>query len=145
DDNSLYVGVACTQTHFPVLARLTRRDRQVPSDRIEIDIGSQHDGKSAFHFEVNAAGVQVDGIRYNDTELLLDWDGNWQAATATSAQGWSAEIRLPLRVLRFAPAAEQTWSLQVRRQLAARQEIDEWAYIARSEAGEVSHYGEVGP
>ena len=42
----------------------------------------RRDGKSAFSFVVNAAGVLVDGIRFNDTEFSSDWDENWDARTA---------------------------------------------------------------
>lgn len=144
DQEDLYIGVTCEQRAAPVVGRLARRDRTVESDRVEIDIDSRHDRVSAFHFEVNAAGVLVDGVRYDDTELSLEWDENWTARTARVAGGWSAEIRIPLRVLRFDPAGAD-WGLQVRRYVSLRREVDEWAFIPRAEAGEVSHYGTVGP
>src|SRR5262249_51230350 len=103
------------------------------------------DGKSAFHFGVNAAGVMVDGIRYDDTELDLSWDENWEAETRRTAGGWAAEIKIPLRIVRFPTLPAQTWGFQVRRYLSAPQEIDEWALIPRAVAGEVSHYGRLGP
>src|SRR5262249_3545152 len=103
------------------------------------------DGKSAFHFGVNAAGVLIDGIRYDDTELSLDWDENWEAATQQSDGGWSVELRIPLGILRFPSLPSQSWGLQVRRYISARQEIAEWAFIPRTSAGEVSHYGTLGP
>src|SRR5215468_2438420 len=145
DDEAVYLGIECAQADVPVVARLTRRDRLVEADRVEIDLGTRGDGKSAFHFAVNAAGVLVDGIRYDDTELDLSWDENWEAETGRSADGWTAEIKIPLRVLRFPTLAAQTWDFQVRRYLSARQEIDEWAFIPRAVAGEVSHYGSLGP
>ncbi len=144
DDDDLYIGVDCEQVAAPVVGRLARRDRAVESDRVEIDIDSRHDRVSAFHFEVNAAGVLVDGVRYDDTELSLEWDENWTARTARTATGWSAEILIPLRVLRFDPAGLD-WGLQVRRYVSLRRETDEWAFIPRAEAGEVSRYGTVGP
>src|SRR5262249_30681982 len=145
DDDAIYVAVDCPQEHSPLVARLTRRDRVVDADRVEIDLGTRGDGKSAFHFSVNAAGVLVDGIRYDDTELSLEWDENWEAATARTDAGWTAELRIPLRFLGFREAPSQTWGLQVRRYVSARQEIDEWAFIPRNVAGEVSHYGTLGP
>jgi hypothetical protein len=144
DARDLFVGIDCDQAGG-VIARLTRRDREVDADRVSVDLATRGDGRSAFHFEVSAAGVLVDGVRSDDTELSLDWDENWEARTATTARGWSAEIRIPLRVLRFADLPSQLWGLQVRRYVSQRQEIDEWAFIPRSDAGEVSRYGTVGP
>jgi hypothetical protein len=145
DDDAVYIGIECQQAESPLVDRLTRRDREVNADRVEVDLATRGDGKSAFHFGVNAAGVLVDGIRYDDTELSLDWDENWEAAAQRTATGWSAELRIPLRILRFPAVPTQSWGLQVRRYIAARQEIDEWAFIPRAAAGEVSHYGTLGP
>jgi hypothetical protein len=143
DREALYVGIVCEQRLVPVIRRLTRRDRPIESDSVTVSIDSRHDGTSAFELSVNAAGVLADGIRFNDTDLSTDWDENWDArvALAPDRGGWSAELRIPLKILRFDAAAEQEWGLQVRRYTSARQETDEWAFIPRDTAGEVSHYG----
>jgi hypothetical protein len=145
DDAAIYVAIDCQQARAPLVARLTRRDRAVEADRVEVDLATRGDGKSAFHFGVNAAGVLIDGIRYDDTELSLDWDENWEAATQQTPTGWTAELRIPLGILRFPAEPSQSWGFQVRRYISARQEIDEWAFIPRSAAGEVSRYGTLGP
>src|SRR5262249_8190563 len=77
----------------------------------------------------------------NDTDFNPDWDENWEAKTARTPHGWSAELRIPLRVLRFSARPVQSWGLQVKRYTSMTQELDEWAYIPRETAGEVSHYG----
>lgn len=143
DDDNVYVGVDCRQS-VEVIARLTRRDRQVEADYVTVTLDTRSDGKSAFEFSVNAAGVLADAMRFNDTELNQDWDENWEAATSQTKEGWSAEIRIPLRALRFPTLPVQSWGMQVRRWVSARQELDEWAHIPRDAAGEVSRYGRLG-
>ena len=141
DDEALYVGFECEQHAAPVVARLTRRDRQVEADNVSIAIDTRRDGSSAFSFTVNAAGVLADSILFNDTESSSDWDENWDARTARTEHGWSAEFRIPLRILRFSRLPVQDWGFQARRYISARQETDEWSFIPRTEAGEVSRYG----
>src|SRR5436190_626814 len=85
-----------------------RGDRGVDDDHVEIDLDTAHDRRSAFHFQVSAAGVLVDGLRYDDTSLSTDWDDVWHAEVASTPAGWSAEIRVPLRVLRL-HASVKTW------------------------------------
>src|SRR6185312_12258171 len=131
DDTSLWIGIDCTQRVSPRVARLTRRDRQVDSDHVEIDLDTRGTGRDAFHFEVNAAGVLIDALRYDDTEITYDWDENWEAQVATTPTGWSAEIRIPFRVLRYSREPGQVWGFQVRRFISARQEIDELSPIPR--------------
>lgn len=143
DDDNIYIAVHCDQ-HARRLARLTRRDRNVDDDRVSVDIDTAHDRRSAFHFQISAAGVLVDGLRYEDVELTTDWDEIWDGAVAESATGWSAELRIPLRILRL-HADVATWGFQVRRWIAATGEQDTWAYSPRDAGGEVSRYGELGP
>jgi hypothetical protein len=140
DDDNVYVGIDCVQS-VEVVARLTRRDRQVESDSVTVVFDTRSDGKSAFEFSVNAAGVLTDGFHFNDTDFNPDWDENWEAEVARTARGWSAEIRIPLRALRFPTVPVQSWGLQVRRYVSARQETDEWAHVPKDAAGEVSRYG----
>ncbi|MFO0677539.1 MAG: DUF5916 domain-containing protein [Polyangiaceae bacterium] len=141
DDEAIVFGIVCHQEGIPVIARLTRRDRAIESDRVTVSLDTRRDGVSAFEFSVNAAGVLSDSLRFNDTELTEEWDENWDARTSTIPGGWSAEIRIPIRILRFSRSSSRAFGLQVRRYVSMRQETDEWAYIPRAAAGEVSRYG----
>ena len=141
DDDSIYIAFDCEQAHAPIVEHLSRRDRLVEADRVEIDLGTRHDHKSAFRFTVNAGGVLTDAVLFNDTESSADWDENWEGRVARSWRGWSVEMRIPLRVLRFASSPVQSWDFQARRYVSEKQEIDEWSFIPREVAGEVSHYG----
>ncbi len=141
DDDAIYVSFECVQTTSKVIERLTRRDRLVESDVVSIDLATRGDGKSAFEFWVNASGVMGDSVRWSDTELSPDWDENWEARTTVTKTGWTAEMRIPLRVLRFEESDVASWHVQARRYVSERFETDELAYIPRNQAGEVSHYG----
>lgn len=143
DDDALYVGIDCQQRAAPVVARLTRRDREVEADWVSISLDTRRDGKSAFVFEVNAGGALLDAVRFNDTDLSTDWDENWDAKVAVRPDGWSVEYRIPFRALRFETRHEQSWGFEVRRYVSMKQETDEWALISRAAGGEVSHYGKL--
>ncbi|HEY0478145.1 MAG TPA: DUF5916 domain-containing protein [Kofleriaceae bacterium] len=137
DDAALYVAFDCVQLGTPVKGRLARRDRQVESDWIQVAID---DGASTYEFSVNAAGVLGDGVRFNDTDYAAQWDGVWDAQVRQHDRGWSAELRIPLRIFRDSVGIRD-WGFQARRYISGRQETVEWAFIPRTMAGEVSHYG----
>jgi len=142
DGRALWVGFECEQKRSRVIARLAPRDRPVDADLVTIALDTRRNGTNAFEFGVNAAGVLYDSLRFNDTEISTDWDENWDARVHVTRQGWSAEIRIPLRILRFEENLPvQDWGMQARRTITALQEIDEWAFIPRDAAGEVSRYG----
>jgi Domain of unknown function (DUF5916)/Carbohydrate family 9 binding domain-like len=139
DDHNLYVGFDCSQG-VAIKGRLARRDRQVESDWVQVAVD---DGNNTYEFSVNAAGVLGDGVRFNDTDYSADWNGVWDAQTKQSATGWTAELRIPLRIFHGSDGV-QDWGFQARRYISERQETVEWSFIPRAMAGEVSHYGRLG-
>ena len=143
DDDAVYVGFECEQVNSPVVALLARRDRPTDTDSVSVAFDSRSEGRSAFEFSVNAAGVLIDGMRFDDGKISREWDEIWEAKTEVREHGWSAEFRIPLQALRFESAANQTWGFQARRYISARQETDEWAFVPLDAGGEVSHYGAI--
>jgi len=143
DDRNLYIGVDAEQLHAPIVRRLQRRDGQLPSDGVWIDIDSRRTGVGAFHFSVNAAGVLSDGIHFDDTNFSSDWDAVWEAKVADTGRGYSIEFRIPLSVLRFEALPVQDWGFQVRRFIDARQETDDWAFYPLSAATYVPLFGRI--
>ena len=141
DDEAVYIGVDCTQTKAEIIARLTRRDRDVEADAISVALDTRGDHRSALEFSINAAGVLSDALRFNDTEFSPEWDDVWDARAARTSTGWSAEFRLPLRILRFRDLPSQSFGFQVRRWVSMRQELDEWTFIPRDAGSEVAKYG----
>src|SRR5580704_8028647 len=59
DDDAVYAAFDCWQS-TPVIERLTRRDRIVESDYVELDLGSRFDHTSTFSFAVYASGQLID-------------------------------------------------------------------------------------
>jgi hypothetical protein len=146
DDDAIYIAFDLEQKTVPIVQRMARRDREVESDSVTVAIDSRALGKTAFEFTVNAAGVLRDGIRSNDSNnegerYSPSWDENWDARTVVRSDGWSAEIRIPLRILRFSSGNVQNWGFQARRYTSMLQEMDEWSLVPRNVASEVSMYG----
>jgi len=145
DDDAIYIGFDCSQTSTPVVGRLTRRDEDSESDWVWIDLDSRRDGRTAAFFAVNVAGVMADGIARdtpNGMTLSWEWDENWEALTARTPTGWSAELRIPLRILRFSSGLPvQSWGLAAQRFIAARQETDVWPFVPREAANPIDYFG----
>jgi len=144
DDAQVYVAVSCLDSDpGRIASRLTRRDRDIEADWVAVSIDSRNDRNSAFTFQLSAAGVQVDGQVYNDTEFSVDWDAVWQGKVAHDGQGWSAEFAIPLTVLRFSSADAQTWGFQVHRNVSRKREQAMWSYDGSGKTWGVSHFGYV--
>jgi hypothetical protein len=147
DDRAIYFGIRCFDTDpATIVAKLTRRDRDSFSDNIWLDIDTRGDHRSAWHFEVSAAGVQRDGIRTGDdpdSAIDWDWDATWDSAVRRDSQGWTAEIAIPLAQLRYEATHTPAWRMEIRRFIARRSEMDQWIFIPRLESSEMLKYGPV--
>ena len=143
DGGALYVGFRnAVRDPAMLIARLARRDQGVVSDRVSVGLDSYDDGRTAFEFAVTAAGVQQDILIYNDTFEDWNWDAVWDAATHRTAEGWTAEFRIPLSQLRFrTDEGVQAWGLQVQRSIPANGEESFWAPIRPDEDRYVSRFG----
>src|SRR5262249_13390029 len=112
DNRTLFILVVC---HDPdpsrIQRQLERRDSVLVGDLIEVSLDSPHDRRSGYYFGVNAAGVLRDGLLFGDVNLADTWDGVWDAAVASLPDGWSAELAIPLDLLRFPRAQSQDWGI----------------------------------
>ncbi len=161
DDRAIYFGIRCFDTDpKTIVANMTRRDRDSFSDAIWLDIDTSGDHRSAWHFEVSAAGVQRDGIRTGDDSdpagatspapptatrggIDWDWDATWDSVVRRDSEGWTVEIAIPLAELRYKAASNVAWRMEVRRFIARRSEIDQWIFISPLEFGEMLKYGRI--
>ena len=143
DDNNIYIGIrAFDKEPASIVERLSRRDES-EGDMVEVTIDSYNDKLTGFQFTVNAAGVKTDAIITNDNSEDLTWDPIWYAKTAIDSLGWTAEMKIPLNQLRFSKKVDQTWGLQVWRNIYRMQEQSIWKYIPKDASGWVSLFGEL--
>ena len=139
DDEFLYFGAICDDPDPPT-ATLSRRDRFIEGDSVQFDLDTTLDRRTAYHFQVFAAGQQLDAIHFNDTEMTTDWDAAWDSAVARTPAGWSVEMRIPLRALRI-PEGARVMGFNVYRILSRRHEEDQWRFRPNGRPGDISRLG----
>jgi hypothetical protein len=144
DDRALYVGVTAYDPRpESILARLSRRDRTVPSDAIHLYLDPRHDHDTGYWFWINAAGVLADGQLHDDNRTNADWDAVWRGRARIGDFGWSAELAIPHAVLRFPRRAPPAWGFNLLRVVGRSQERMMWAFSPRSEQGLLSRAGHI--
>lgn len=143
DDEYLYIGARMRHApgHGGVTGLVHRRDRDSASDWFGVAIDSAHDRRTAHEFRVNAAGVQRDVLLYADTSSDDTWDAVWDSGVTAGDTEWTAELRVPLSLLRIrAVEHDQTWGINFVRVDQDPQETDRWHVVARSENAFVSRF-----
>jgi hypothetical protein len=142
DDEAVYVGVWAADPDPAHIRRLLhRRDIDSPADWIAIGFDSYHDHRTAYVFQLNAAGVQRDQLIFDDTGSDDTWDAVWTGDTAVDDRGWTAEFRIPLNQLRFSSDEVQQWGVQIMRVVGRTSEQSTWSPWPRSGPQIVSRFG----
>lgn len=141
DEEALYVGARLDDSH-PVSTRLGRRDANLAdSDWFSVSIDSYRDFRTAYRFRINPSGVRSDQMLSSEGRGDSSWDPVWEAETALTDSGWVVEMRIPFGQLRFRPGEQHTWGIQLRREIARRQEQAVFAFTPKSESGGIARFG----
>jgi Domain of unknown function (DUF5916) len=128
----LVIGIQCEDDPARIVSFSVSRDAAMQAeDHVRIVLGPFLDGQSGYIFAVNPRGARYDSLITSggDSENI-EWDGIWEAATSTNANGWSVEIRVPIRTLTFKPGLHE-WHFNVERRVQRLLETDRWAFATR--------------
>ncbi|MCA0175331.1 MAG: hypothetical protein LCH73_03430 [Proteobacteria bacterium] len=134
DGQWLYIAFDARQpAGAPVQAHSLRRDAEsiAGDDHLALVLDPQGTGRNGFMLMVNALGARRDGIVFDGNQLHPEWDANWVAKTQVRADGWSAELAIPLAAL-GAPAGTPTWGLNAERRIGA---MGLWLRLAAADSG----------
>lgn len=120
DEHNVYIGIrAFDPDPAAIRSSIVRRDYVMSDqDYVEVILDPMNTRRNAFFFRVNAHGIVTDG-QYDEGTRLRDFlpDFDFEAATSIDAEGWTAELRIPLTSLRYQSGSENLWAHVVFRNL----------------------------
>lgn len=131
DDQAVYVAARCWQdASLPLVANDLRRDgpSQFDNDNFAVIFDTFLDRRNGFMFQTNPLGSINDQLMTDEgAGSNRDWNAVWDLRTSRDAEGWSVEMRVPFRSLRFPRGQDQVWGINFRRNIQAR---TEYAYLS---------------
>ena len=152
DGQALYVG-AWLYDRDPggIIAGEKVRDGDISkSDYFGILLDTYHDRQNGFVFTTTPAAIEYDAQVVNEGEggglqlpgqtramagslggFNLNWDGTWTVATSVDSNGWYAEFRIPFTTLRYGSGDQQTWGLNLVRNIRRKNEESFWSFVPR--------------
>ncbi len=130
DDDNIYISVVCHQ-EGPVLISELRRDyAPVDGDTIGVLLDTFDDDRNGFTFQMNPGNAQRDQQIAGSTRSQ-DWDGVYTTAAKIQAPGWTAEMAIPFKTLRFDPGTSQRWGMNFYRIIRYKNEWVNWSPAPR--------------
>lgn len=134
DKDSLYIAAYCHDTsgHAPVV-RGIRKDFTIgDQDSFEVILDTFGDRRNGFQFATNPSGARADQQITNEgKDTNASWDAVWFVKTAQVTDGWTVEIQIPFRSLRFVVDGP-AWGINFGRHIRRKNEVVYWAPIPRA-------------
>jgi hypothetical protein len=133
DAQNLYAIFVCWYSPGTLRAHRVNRDRLPDDDdSVALHLDTFHDRRHLYGFQVNPAGVQVDGVFTEGQGWDLSFDTVWDAHTLIRPDRFVVMITVPFSSIRFPEAAEQDWGFFVYRGMPRKDEEAFWpAYSTR--------------
>jgi hypothetical protein len=120
DDKNVYVSAWMhdSQPNRLVANDMRRDGSQVyQNDNFAVVLDTFHDRRTAFYFMTNPLGAVRDGLVIDENNTNYDWNTVWDVKTRRDETGWTTEMVIPFKSLRYRPERDQTWGINVRRWL----------------------------
>lgn len=103
-----------------IWAELTPRNEFENNDSITLILDAYNDKRTSITFTLNPKGVQK-----NSVETI------WKSETAMRPDGWSAEMAIPFKSLRFSSKKLEVWGVNFERYIHRLNETDYWTDVDR--------------
>ncbi len=132
----LYFGIICKDPLGKKAIRaidFMRDFDETRHDLVSIAIDAFNDKRNAMVFATNAYDVQRDFLSFDDLYYDTYWDGLWTVRTNRTDSGWTAEIAIPWKTLRYPKTADsiQNWGINIYRNRRLTNEISAFSPYPR--------------
>ncbi|HEX6052148.1 MAG TPA: DUF5916 domain-containing protein, partial [Gemmatimonadaceae bacterium] len=110
-----------------------RKDfKEEDQDDFEVILDTFGDRRNGYVFITNAEGARADRQMANEgRETNASWDAIWTVRTQRRADGWTVEMAIPFRALRFEQRDVSTWGINFARRIRRKNEITYWSPVPR--------------
>lgn len=105
-----------------IYGEITPRNKFYGNDSITVILDTYNDKRTSISFSLNPKGIQASSI-----ETI------WGGAARVSGNGWSAEMSIPFKSLRFPKKSSHVWGVNFKRYIHRLKETDYWTKVGRDE------------
>jgi hypothetical protein len=138
DENNIYVSARVYEDvpESEWTANEMRRDaNQVGNnDNFGLVFDTYYDRRNGYFFYTNPLGAMIDVQVTNEGSPNFDWNPVWAVRTGRWEGGWTVEVALPFKSIRYRPGTSQIWGAQFRRAIRRKNEWSHLTYVPRAAA-----------
>ncbi|MGE0703279.1 MAG: DUF5916 domain-containing protein [Vicinamibacterales bacterium] len=126
DDENLYVSARCFD-EYPermVISEMRRDHVNIfQNENFGFAIDTFYDRRNGFAFQTNPIGGLRDQLATDEGNPNTDWNTVWDSKGERFDGGWTVEIVVPFKSLRYAGSGPQVWGINLRRIVRWKNEV----------------------
>ena len=125
DRDTFYVAARCWSTDPErIIANEMKRDsyNMFGNETFSVVLDTFYDRRNGFNFITNALGALFDATITNERTPNLDWNAVWDVRAGRFEQGWTLEMAIPFKSLRYRTGPSQIWGINFQRNVASTNE-----------------------
>ena len=118
DSRNIYVSARCFDSHPErmVLNEMRRDNFNIyQNENFTVVLDTFYTRRSGFFFQTNPLGAIRDQEVTSERDNNNDWNTVWDSRSATFSQGWTMEMVIPFKSLRYRQGGPQIWGINLRR------------------------------
>jgi hypothetical protein len=96
------------------------------NDTFSASFDTYYDRRNGNNFFTNPLAARADIQHFNERTANGDWNPVWDVRTGRFEGGWTVEMQIPFKSLRYRPGRSQIWGIQLRRAIRRK---NEWAHL----------------
>ena len=111
-----------------MIANEMRRDNRgiFNNENFAVILDTFYDRRNGFLFQTNPLGALWDGQVTDEQNTNSDWNTVWHVKSARFPEGWTVEMAIPFKSLRYRGGETQIWGINFRRIVKWK---NEWDYL----------------
>ena len=143
DDTAIYVSAYLYDDPSKIAKQFSSRDNFAQSDFFGFIVNPNNDAQNDTEFFVFASGTQADAIANPSIGEDFGWNAVWSSAVQINEDGWSLEIKIPYRCLRFDNKNVETWGIQFHRRFRRNNSQYTWNELDPTKGNIGLYHGEL--
>ncbi len=124
DKNNVYISARLwVKDMKTMIANELRRDKARQNDDFGVALDTFYDRQTAYLFYTNPIGALGD-CQVGEAAGATNCDFNtvWDVRVGRFENGWTVEIKVPFKSIRYRPGSDQVWGINMRRTIRYRNE-----------------------
>jgi hypothetical protein len=144
DSKFIYFAFHAYDDPAKIRATIAKRDQVFNEDNMRLFLDTFNDKRKAYVFGFNPLGVQQDGVMTENGNTDFNVDVVMQSKGIITEDGYTIEVAIPFKSLRYAAGKDKQWGIHVWRNIDRfDDEIDSWMPLSRDKASQLEQEGHI--